>query len=331
MNRLLNDIWSKLESARPSGENLIARTAIPELTERVKCTLDSSGKRHLLITLNNDEDEVHDAHSRGLTVTTKELAVEGQYPARYVDMECLEITGHPALDIICNELATEISRSGKQPSIIVKGILTKWRRFWGQIPCQILSHEEQLGLFAELWFLCLWLLPQAGSSALSFWRGPLGSRHDFEWPDKSVEVKATTQTRGRIFHVHGLDQLETPQNGSLYLLSVRLREEAGATYNIPELIETCRNQISLDSAALTKFDSLLLSIGYSPFYEDEYAKMRLRILEGVLFAVKDDFPRLTNECFIGTIPAGIEGVEYIINLNGYDHLIVARKPDEWLL
>ncbi len=331
MNHVLPDIWTNLEALRPAGENLIARTAIPELTDRVKCAVDSSGKRHLLVTLKTDEDEVHDSHSRGLTVTTKELAIEEHHSAIYIDIECLDNAGYPALDVIGNELANEIGRSNRQPREIVNRILTKWRRFWGQIPHHLLSHEEQIGLFAELWFLCVWLLPRAGPASLSFWRGPFGSRHDFEWPDKSVEVKATTQTRGRIFHVNGLDQLETPQNGTLYLFSVRLREEVGATHHIPELIESCRDQISSDGDTLTKFENLLLQMGYSPFYEEEYAKMRFRILEEALFEVRDDFPRLGNKCFTNSVPAGIESIEYVINLNGYDHLIAARKPDEWLL
>ena len=41
------------------------------------------------------------------------------------------------------------------------------------------------------------------------------------------------------------------------------------------------------------------------------------------------FPRLSNEYFINSIPVGIETVEYVINLNGYNHLIAAKTPDEW--
>jgi len=50
--------------------------------------------------------------------------------------------------------------------------------------------------------------------------------------------------------------------------------------------------------------------------------MHFHIIEEALFTVNNEFPRLDakNNCL--DIPSGIEKVEYDVNLNGYDHLIL---------
>ena len=115
-------------------------------------------------------------------------------------------------------------------------------------------------------------------------------------------MKATTSSRGRIFHINGIDQLEPPENGKLFFFGVRLREEGGAELTLPGIIETCRNLVSSDEDALDKFESALVQVGYSPLHNEEYERMRFRIIEEALFEVKDDFPRIGVSNFIGGIP-----------------------------
>ena len=43
-----------------------------------------------------------------------------------------------------------------------------------------------------------------------------------------------------------------------------------------------------------------------------------------IFRVADDFTRLRKTSFTTGVPAGVERVEYEINLNTFNHLIVAR-------
>jgi len=324
------DAWAKLGKC-PDGEKLVARPALPEITQRLLCALDSANHRHLLIPLEPTDADYADVQSRGIRALTKELAVRGLKPERYLDMECLDASGYPAFDIIGGEIADDLKAGGKSPSEIVRRVLAKWRRFWGQLPQQLLSKEEQIGLFAELWFLSVWLLPKFGTEIVLTWRGPWASRHDFEWPDKSVEVKATTSTRGRVHKIHGITQLEEPATGPLFLFSVCLREEAGAIDSLPGLIENCRKQIGGSDDALTRFESALVKSGYSPLFQDEYAKLKLRVIEGALFRVNNDFPKITTTSFPSGIPSGIEQIDYEINLNSFDNLIVSNNPDTYQL
>ena len=329
MSLIAQDVWARLEQSRPAGDNLTARQADPSATSRLQCALDAEGRRHLLVALHENEDALRDIQSRGVHVETRDLVVRGQPATRYLDIQCLDITGYPALDLIGGELVVELSKPGVVPADTVKRVLAKWRRFWGLLPRTILSKEEVIGLFAELWFFRVWLIPVAGpSTTVQRWRGPMGSRHDYEWPGRSVEVKATTSVRGRIHRINGLDQLSPPEHGELYLFSLQLREEAGADNTLPSLIAAILTQLNSDIDALSRFETILAQTGYSPVHDEEYAKLRLRIVAEGLYVVRDNFPRLDAQQFREGVPPGIERVEYDVNLNSFGHLIIARTPAE---
>lgn len=329
MSRIPADVWIRLEMSRPTGESLTARLAAPEQTDRLFSAIDADLQRHLLVPLLAGEQPLQDTQSRGLSVETKELTVHGYNPARYLDLECHDAAGHGALDLIGGEIAEALSRDMHSPAEIVHRILAKWRRFWGQIPRQLLSREQQLGLFAELWFLSMWLAPISGiEEAASRWRGPLGARHDFEWPGRSVEVKATTSVRGVIHRIHGIDQLVPPDGGDLLFFSLRLREEAGASNTLPGLVALCREQFAKNDDALAHVETGLAQIGYSLAHEEDYEKLRLRVVEEGVFTVNDRFPRITPTCFKAGVPPGVERVEYEINLSGFTDLRIARSVDE---
>lgn len=331
MSQIVPDVWTRLSGEHVQGETLWARRAVPDVTDRLVAALDAEGKRHLLVLLRAGEAEVQDSQSRGVGVVTRELAVPGHETGRYLDVTCHDAAGHDAFDLIGGELANRLATGRETASECVTRVLAKWRRFWGQLPRQILSREEQLGLFAELWFLSVWLLPKVGGAeAVKRWRGPFGSRHDFEWVGRSVEVKATTSTIGCIHHINSLDQLAPPTQGELLLFSMRMREEAGATNTLPSLIVSCRTQLEADPDSLGEFEKGLVQVGYSPAHDEEYGKLRLRIIEEGLFNVRGDFPRLTVEELKVGVPPGVAKVEYQINIDGFKHLCIASNASDFL-
>lgn len=326
MTSITQETWEKLD--KPTGDKLVARIALPAITSRLFSAKDVNGMRHLLILLDATNEEYHDRQSRGVNVSTRELSIHGKVPERYLDIACLDAGGHPILDLMGGEIAQGLAVESNSPTNVVKNVLAKWRRFWGQTSQPILSKEEQLGLFGELWFLSKWLFPKLGAVAIRAWRGPWGSRHDFEWLDKSVEVKATTSSRGRIHSIHGLSQLTYPETGPLYLFSVCLREENGAEFSLPKLIDQCGSFLCEAAEEMALFENALVHLGYSPFFEDDYSKLKLCIVEEVLFCVKEDFPRLTENIFIGGVPQGVENVNYEINLNTFNHLVITSLPSQ---
>ena len=328
MSLALSDAWRRLEVGAPPGDSLFARIAIPELSQRLQCGIDAARKRHLLIQVGDIDGDFHDARSRGLICRTRELVVHGGSPSRYLDIECKDAGGHAIFDVLAVDLAAELAKPDARPVDSVGRVLGRWRRFWSHPYLSLLTREQQFGLFAELWFLNIWLLPRVGPfESVSRWHGPTGALHDFSWKRTAVEVKATMSSRGRIFRINGLDQLIPPTDGHLALLGMRLQEDSGATNSLPALVSHVRTALSSNPEALDHFETSLALTGYSIAHEPEYDKLRVIVREERLFLVSGDFPRLTpTELSPGISPA-IERIEYEINLNLFDHLSIAEEGD----
>jgi len=326
----LADAWRQIEAARPTGDELVARPAMAETTPRILAAVDARGHRHLLVPLDPGDDPYKDANSRGITVATKDLLLPGSGYGRYIDIACEDAAGHSMLDLVATELGERLQEASNTPGEVVSRVLAKWRRFWGQVPKEVLSREGQIGLFAEVWFLTYWLIPAIGvTKAVQCWRGPHGARHDFEQPGLSVEAKGTASTRGRIFTISGIRQLEPPESGRLLFFSLRLREEGGASNTLPMLIDTCRSRVTSDPDSEGLLETALIAAGYLIVHASDYAKTRWRVIEELLFVVHDDFPRIVPGTFApGELPPGIEHLEYAVNLGAFDHLVVAKRPGD---
>ncbi len=325
------EIWTRLAGGRPHGETLWARRALPDSSDRLLAALDAEGRRHFLIRLESDEPDVHDEQSRGLGAVTRDLAMRGHDAGRYIDVTCHDVAGHGAFQVFGGELAERLASTTEPPGAAVMHVLAKWRRFWSALPRPILSRDEQIGLFAEVWFLHFWLQARIGPVAVARWRGPLGARHDFEWVGRSVEVKGTTSTRGTVHRINGLDQLAPPEDGELLFFSLRMREEGGATNTLPSLVAACKAALSSDDDALSQFESHLARVGYLEAHEPEYDALRLRVAAEELFAVRDDFPRLVPDSFVVGCPGGVMRIEYEIGLDGFERLRIANNPDDQIL
>jgi hypothetical protein len=321
------DVWNQVEPARPGGDELVCRQAAPELTPRLLAAVDSRGRRHYLVVLEQTDDALRDSGSRGLTVLTEELVLPGQTQSRYINIICEDSLGHAMFDLLGSDIAERLNAGVDSAAEVVVRVLAKWRRFWGQLPRQMLTREAQVGLFAEIWFLNYWLLPATTpDQAVRMWRGPHGARHDFERAGLSIEAKGTTSTRGRIYKINGIRQLEPPEAGTLLFFGVRLREEAGASNTLPALIEACRQRVRVDPNAEGLFETAIIAAGYSANHEDEYSKVHWRVVEGLLFDTARTFPRLSTTSFSQEALQGVEEIDYVINLGTFEDAVVARSP-----
>lgn len=319
--------WALLEAKRPTLGNLEARRILPGLDYFMAVGHD--GARHLLLGVPTEQDCVSDERSRGLSLRGRQLVVEGQPIRPFLDLTCTDRNGHDAFDMVADEILQRLT-GGTLPTQAVTRTLDRWRDFWGNSLKGALSDEALLGLFGELWFLSVWLLP-SNPKSVEFWAGPTGARHDFQFPDQSVEVKTTLSTRGHIHHIHGVDQLEAPENGPLYLFSLRVRPEAGSSNSLVSLIRRIEGQLAGVPGAKGMLETRLAQSNYSPAHDDHYDQKRFRIVEERLYRVDGDFPRIRTQSFVSGVPAGIESVSYVINLETCPHLCIARSPAEHTL
>lgn len=320
--------WDLLEAQPPAGERLTVRGALAGRHPDVLIALNASKQRHVLVVLPDGElGELAERTSRGIAVQTVELRPGGEATKRFIEIVCLDSQGHAALDTIAQELIEALEAGASIGRLrLVQNVLAKWRRFWSGIAQGVLSKEEQLGLFGELWFLNRWLAPALGvSAAVTMWRGPAGARNDFEAPGLAIEVKTTGRVDGA--HViNGLDQLLEPPGGRLMLFSLLVRDEASGTENLPAQVAEARGLIAADYALQSQFDALLYAAGYDDRLATEYAKLVLRIRESGLYKVAEGFPRLVPASLVGGVPVGVRTVEYELRLDAAGAWLLAATP-----
>ena len=323
----VNHAWEILGQKKPSGNRLESKEVYTELKTKLSCAVGADGQRHLLILLNVTDEELADGKSRGLSVVTRELRIADTEPQKYIDITCHDPSGYSAFDLIIEDIVVALKSEKTSPSASISQVLEKWRRFWGRLSGQYLGRADQIGLFSELWFLSDWLIQVQGFSAVRSWQGPFRYRNDFENDDYCVEVKRTTSGRGRIFHVNGVAQLEIPKNGILYFFGVQLTETKNRGQSVADLVSEIREQLTNQYEALSHLEDGLMNSGYNDVHKEIYDKTKFQVSEACLFEVKENFPRLGASTV--QIPAGVERIEYEINLNTFEHLIIARNNTEW--
>lgn len=317
-----------MEAQPPGGERLTVRTALPGNHDDVLIALDAARRRYVLVRIPTGEpSELAERTSRGIAVQTVEMRVDGERTENFVEIACLESQGHAALDTIAVELVEALVAGASIGRVrLVQNVLAKWRRFWSGVNQGVLSKEQQLGLFGELWFLSRWLCPSVGAAkALQMWRGPTGSRNDFEVQGMGIEVK-TTGRMDAAHVIHGLDQLLEPQGGVLFLYSLSVRDEASGTDCLPNLVNEMRGRLADDFQALLQFDASVYAAGYDDRLASEYARLVLRIRDESLYRVTDGFPRLVPASLIGGLPAGLSAVDYELNLDAAAAWLLAKAP-----
>lgn len=316
--------WDQLPSEPPPFGELVAHRVHSH--PDVFLAMDHEGAPHLLLALTGAGANFADDRSRGIQVIAHSLRVEQRPEAPFLDVRCADATGREMFRLVTNGII-EAVQHGVSAVEAVETVLARWRRFWANVPAAGLSPDQVRGMFGELWFLAIWLLP-FNCRHVHRWLGPTGARHDFQWPHLAVESKATVSVRGHIHRINGLEQLEAPETGILYFFSLRLREEASATNSLVTLVDRITDELRGDAALLDRFEELLGRGGYSPAHADRYRKATFRVVDERLYRVADGFPRITLESFAGGPPVGVERVDYEINLEGFPQLCVARKPSE---
>lgn len=320
--------WDLLEAQPPGRERLTVRTAMPGRHQDVLIAIDSARRRYILVAIPPEEPaEFAERISRGIGVSTVEMDVGSGQIRTFLEIACLESQGHSVLDVIATELVGALEAGASIGRIrLVLNVLARWRRFWASVNPGLLSKEQQLGLFGELWFLGHWLIGGVGvQSAVQAWRGPMGARHDFEAPGLGIETKTTLRQDGA--HViHGLEQLLEPPGGSLFLFSLAVRDEASGTETLPGMVQMMRSVLGEDHSSLGHFESSLYASGYDDRNALEYSKLVLRIRSEELYRISAGFPRLIPSSLVTGIPPGVGEIRYELRLDSALSWLVADTP-----
>ncbi len=244
---------------------------------------------------------------------------DGETYQTYADLACV----HSDLNDLFTELCADIlDATGKLPNSPVKAlyrVLDHWKALF-QPQGTVLGPEELAGLFGELLVLDRFL--QHDSSAHRLWWGPDGHHHDFTAGNLAVEVKTSAKGEGRRPRIHGLDQLDAPEGGTLCLAWFRLHRANGTDFGVGflELLEQTLRSCDDESALL----GLLAQAGYLSVDAHRYRDVRFAVDEERWYEVNPDFPALTTRALgAAGVPISVLDVEYTIDLSGENPLPMA--------
>lgn len=286
---------------------------------------DHAGRSHLLIRV-PDGVTLEVAGTRGLSAEVTRHRVPTQTDATYIDLVGLDQDASTTFAAVAADIAEEAVRADahERRSQVISA-LNKWRWFWGVDPTQ-LSASDVVGLFGELWFLIRWT--GVSPDSVRAWDASNGARHDFQWSQRSVEVKTTSRAGVIVHTIQHLDQLADAETGQLYLYSLRVTRDALAANTLNTLVEVATAALSGQPDARADLLAKLGQRGYSPASRDQSA-VPYRVIDEGLYTISHDFPRLTPESFPNGLPNGVTSVSYRLDMNACARWRVAGEPSGW--
>jgi hypothetical protein len=218
------------------------------------------------------------------------------------------------IDLFCSlveSLLPELETADDLASC-VKAKVDEWASMLRLMTGQNDSKMKVQGLWGELAVLHHFLVLE-GVDALKSWRGPESGRHDFEFKVSSLEVKTSTTLASFRAKINGLAQLEPLGAKPLELAIVRV-DWAPDGVSVPELITSIKGM--LNPAGAKRLDAKLESLAIESWDPVQLNETRFSIHDTNLFAVRDDFPRITAGTITNPIDVGrISSVEYEVTLS----------------
>jgi hypothetical protein len=303
--------WESLQEAGAvvRGEFRVTSAGVRLPEGDVLFAIDQHEFRHLLIPIKSVALVDSDERSSGVHLTGRTL-VDNTGESRFADLACRK----PHLADLFNYLVAEVLENLRaRPSLPVaaaRNALNRWRELLERNRGDILSMDALVGLLGELWILTR-LVREHGTDSIRMWTGPNGTRFDFQHGKVCLEVKTTTALQSRVVHIHGIDQLQIPNDSELALAVVTAERLNDSGVSVPELVGELRN-LGVDRFELTE---KLMSAGYSDHDAGVYSLERFSVREEKYFHVNSQFPRIVRESFrTGDLPAGVRDLRYSVDL-----------------
>ena len=216
-------------------------------------------------------------------------------------------------DVLVSDIVEVLARAQSQSAAITALIsrLRHWQKFLEKIGPDGLSREAQQGLYGELWFLRERLIPLAGNYlALQAWAGPTGAHHDFLLQSCAIEVKTTGTKEPQHMIIQSERQLDDSGLAALFLFHLALDNREGAGESLTTIINSLRQILKVDIAALDVYEDRLLEAGFLQAQAAQYERTGYYIRRAHLFQIRDAFPRIIET----DLKHGISSVRYSISV-----------------
>jgi hypothetical protein len=227
-------------------------------------------------------------------------------------LECTDLQLLDAFLVLVVDIARRLTfGQGDVAWSTILSWVEEWQALLGRR--SVMSPEQQLGLWGELWILSKAVTPD---SLIAGWRGPDREAMDFLYDGIGLEVKVSRKP-----HVHHVSQrqVDRPVGGhDAYLMSIWVAPEPARGVSISELVDSLIGRVG-DGPALLRQIALT---GYSPVDRDQYS-VRYVPLEPPRWFRAEDVPR------VRAIDPGVSQVRYVVGLDLDKSLDAVVASDLW--
>ena len=311
-----------VEADIPMLREVLSRTGVPTVGDvsdyRIAATLGAaflararSGRVTLLVPLSQVGGAV--GRSGGGFTLSSAPQVAFAHDGREWDqasaiLECTDDQLADSFLVLVLDLARRMdSISGEITWPLILAWVEEWQYFLGRK--NLLSPEQQLGLWGELWVIAR---ASDTDSLFGAWLGPDQEPVDFFHDTIGLEVKVARRA-----HVHHVSQTQVDRpkgDFETYLLSIWVGVDSNQGVSLAAIVDLLLNKVSDPSSLLRR----LARVGYTPLDRAEYGT-RFLVLEEPKWFRADDVPRVRE------IDEGISNVRYTVTLDVDDCLDPARS------
>lgn len=312
----LEAAWEALARLRPSGQGWLTHRLEPASPRAVFAGIDGElGQPAVLLDVATASLPASPdlPVARGFTVQIM-AQTPGPGGRAWLVLGLVETAQRSLFGVMAEDVATA-TLAAASDRLAVQNFLSRlrdWQSFMERQQEGGLTHEAQIGLFAELLFLEEIALEHfAPLDALAAWQGPEGGLQDWRSGDVAVEIKATTALEPSTFQVSHIGQLDERGLASLIVLH-HVLEESGRGRSLPRLVEDIASgSLQEHDEARALFERRLLLAGYHAAMASRYEGRFLRLETQSCFLVQEGFPRLRGDL----LPAGIVECSYSVALS----------------
>lgn len=293
------DFWSNIDTP---NENLNANRIDSDHHINFYCAKDMNSNHILIIKDISYLTSIKKIELESLDIKVYESKKTVDIYIKLIDKEYLQL-----FNALIKDLVESSRYIDKQIAEFVIHRIISWKNMFKNKEINYMSESQIKGLYGELYLIYSKLLSNFSfQDILSFWKGPLGAKQDFEINEKNVEVK-TISPNSTSVTISSEEQLYSEHN-DLYLYVIGLRNDREGL-SLPQLINEILNKIDYDDTySFTLFNNLLSETGY--IYSNYYDKYKFEVISELCYWVNNNFPKITPE----QIPSEIKKVKYEVNL-----------------
>ena len=268
-------------------------------------TIGLSGAKVFILELSNSIKVHHNYLKRFVGVEIQVLPAinHSELVIILLENDLTDIFSYFIEDII-NELISENDQNNALLKISSK--VNYWKRLFSKITGDLLTPQQQRGLYGELFFLNELLEINADKSfIINGWHGPLGANQDFWYNGTAVEVK-TSKSNNPLIKISNEYQLDISGLNKLFLQFYKLNNYQGGTETLYNLVNNIRQVLSNET--LIMFNEKLENLGINHEVEVEYNITSYSIGFERTYQITESFPKIVRD----NLNDAISGVSYEI-------------------